>query len=263
MQVHENKIVDLKACIKQRTVKQQRKQNGQYRCTMSGNRLAGFCEILIYDNIHNTAEVFQLYFSTKGLTEHRYLDAEEVQLWDKNKNDTVHITYRQALILLGDAVRQSYKYQRRVKWLQIYDSIHVQRVWQKEYYDYNSCSLDWLLDLQDIVQFITIYLAAIANKDAVLLYDLTASTMKQNISREVYAYSWNHVLEDFNIFNYEIVHVEHDLEENCWNLYVVLCGKYGERNLLSVDVCVKLIVENGRLYLLNEMVMDANHVSGY
>ena len=25
----------------------------------------------------------------------------------------------------------------------------------------------------------------------------------------------------------------------------------------------KLIVENGRLYLLNEMVMDANHVSGY
>lgn len=260
MQVQESKIVDLKACAKQRSVKQQRKLNGQYRCMMSGNRLAGFCEILIYDNIHNAAEVFRLYFSTKGLTEHRYLDAEEVQLWDKNKNDIVNVTYRQALILLGDAVRQSYKYQKQVKWLQNYESIHVQRIWRKEYYDYNSCSLDWLLNLQDAVQFINIYLNAIANKDAVLLYDLTASTMKQNISREVYAYSWNHVLEDFNIFNYEITHVERDLEERCWNLYVVLYGNYGGQNLLFVDLCVKLIFENGSLYLLNEMVMDANHM---
>ena len=228
---------------------------------MSGNRLAGFCEILIYDNIHNAAEVFQLYFSAKGLTEHCYLDMAEVQLWCKNKNDIVHVTYRQALLLLGDAVRQSYKYQKQMKWLQNYESIHIQRIWEKEYYDYTSCSLDWLLNLQDPVQFINIYLDAIANKDAVLLYDLTVSTIKQNISREVYAYSWNHVLEDFDIFNHEIAHVERGLEENGWNLYVVLYGRYGEQDLLSVDLCVKLIFENGSLYLLNEMVMDANHVA--
>jgi hypothetical protein len=207
---------------------------------MSGNRLAGFCEILIYDNMHNTAEVFQLYFSTKGLTEHRYLDAEEVQLWDKNKNDTVHITYRQALILLGDAVRQSYKYQRRVKWLQIYDSIHVQRVWQKEYYDYNSCSLDWLLDLQDTVQFITIYLAAIANKDAVLLYDLTASTMKQNISREVYAYSWNHVLEDFR---YRVATAANKAHPQFNYSMKEKCQEFREKYKFRLNICAQVDIK--------------------
>ena len=259
--MQKNKIVSLNTCIKEREVKQKRKMDGRYQCIMSGSRLMGFCEILIIDGIYNNAEWFQLYFSTNGMTAHRYLDREEVLMWQYHKNDTVRITYRQALILLGDAVRQNYKYQTKTEWSQSHDSLHIQRIWQKEYYDYNNCSVDWLLDLQEPTQFVEAYFDAITNKDAVLLYDIMADVMKQRISREVYAYSWNHVLEELSILDYDMIYIEQSSDCKKWSIYITIYGGYEEVDMLSIDLCLKLVLENGGLRLLSEQVLDANHIS--
>ncbi len=261
MQKQKNNIVSLNTCIKERERKQARKMDGRYQCAMSGNRLEGPCEVLIYDSVGNNAELFRLYFSPKGMTEHQNLDQEEVMVWQHHKNDAARITYRQALILLGDAVRQNYKYQTKAEWSQNHDSLHIQRIWQKEYYDYNNCSVDWLLDLQEPAQFVAVYLDAIGNKDAVLLYDIMADVMKQRISREVYAYSWNHVLEELHISDYEIIYIEQIADKKSWDLHITIYGGYEVSDLLSIDLCLRLILENGGLRLLQEQVLDAAHVS--
>ena len=195
------------------------------------------------------------------MTEHHYLDYEEVTMWRQHKKDKQYITYSQALILLGDAVRQNYKYQTNAEWSYNHDSLHIQRVWKKEYYDYINSSVGWLIKILDPIEFISIYFKAIHNKDAVLLYDMTAVTKKQNISREVYAYSWNHVLEELDISEYKIVYMEQRANEKIFDVYITIYGGYGEVGVLSVDVCLKLILENERLQLLHESVLDANHVA--
>ena len=258
--MQKNKIVNLDVRMKEKALHQKRGVDGQYRCFMAGNRLAGSCEIIIYDVAKNTAELFHLSFSTEGVTGHQYLDKDEMMLWQYHKEDMQGITYHQALILLGDAVRQNYKYQMQVEWSKTHESLHIQRIWKKEYYDYINCSIDWLLQIQEPVQFLSIYIDAIRNKDAVLLYDMMTEEKKCHISREVYAYSWNHVLEEINISNYEILYIEQQTEEKSWDIYIAICGGYGDMATLSVDLCLKLIKRNNRLQLLQESVLDAHHV---
>ena len=265
MQKQENtkrsKILNLQTCTKDRNEKQKRKIDARYRCAMSGNRLAGFCEVLIHDNIYNRAELFHLYFSPNGILKHQYLAQEEVAMWKYHKIDMRFITYQQALVLLGDALRRNYSDQIKDEWLQNNDSLHIQRIWKKEYYDCNNCSINWLLDLQDPIQFVTVYLNAISNKDAVLLYDVAAKQMKQCVSRDVYAYSWNHVLEEIDISQYEIKYIKQNAEGAGWDIYVEIYGGYETTDMLTVDLCLKLILENEGLRLLHEYVMDANYIS--
>ena len=117
------------------------------------------------------------------------------------------ITYRQALGMLGDAVRQNYKYQEKNNWLTRNPSLHLQRVWGNDFYNHASNNLVWMITGQDIKNILQIYLQAIQNKDAVLLYDLLAQQAKPQESRELYAMQWNHVLEELSIFDVDIVEV--------------------------------------------------------
>ncbi len=258
--MQKNKIQNLNSCIEEREIRQKRKLDGRYRCAMAGDRLAGPCEILIFDSMHNNGELFQLSFSANGMTTHQYLDPEEVVLWRQHKNDAMSITYRQALTLLGDAVRQNYKYH-TTQWSQTHDSLHIQRIWEKEYYDNNKCDVNWLLHLHEPMQFVAVYLDAIANKDAVLLYDIMANEVKQHVSRDVYAYSWNHVLEELHVSDYDIVSIVQSADQKSWNLYIAIYGGYEASHMLSIDLCLKVIWENGSLRILNEYVLDATHVS--
>ena len=124
-----------------------------------------------------------------------------------------------------------------------------------------SSSVQPPLDLQEPAQFVAVYLDAIGNKDAVLLYDIMADVMKQRISREVYAYSWNHVLEELHISDYEIIYIEQIADKKSWDLHITIYGGYEVSDLLSIDLCLRLILENGGLRLLQEQVLDAAHVS--
>ena len=60
-----NKVIDLNMCIKAKNMQQSQKLDGRYQCAMSGNRLEGFCEVLIYDRIQNNAELFHNIFACK------------------------------------------------------------------------------------------------------------------------------------------------------------------------------------------------------
>ena len=255
--MQKNKVIDLNMCIKTKNMQQSQKLDGRYQCIVSGNRLAGFCEVLIYDRIQNNAELFQLQFSSNRMTECWCFDKEEVLLWRYHRTDTQSLIYHQALILVGDAIRQNYKYQQQEDCSQLYASLHVQRIWEKGYYDYVNYRVDWLLKLGNPEQFVTAYLKAICNKDAVLLYDMTASTKKYNISREVYAYHWNHVLEEIKMGSYTLTdskQLTNDEEKMC---YLTICGEYANGKQLLIDVCLHLVYENGSMRLQEEHILEA------
>lgn len=262
MREQENKTVDLNRYIRMHHLKRKRQQEGRYQCILAGNRLEGACDVVIYDYVQNYAELFCMHFSEDGVIGHHYLGEEELAAWKYN-HEVVGISYLQAITLLGDAVRQNYKYRTQDVWPVIYDSLHIQRTWQKEYYDCESCSLHWLLQGMDLISFVEVYLKAIGNKDAVLLYDMLAEEKRYGISRELYAYSWNHVLEEVQILNFEIVYIEPCTGQNGCNLYLTLCGVHEENGLMSIDMCVKIIFEDQRYHLFHEQVIEANHISRY
>ena len=49
------------------------------------------------------------------------------------QRERMTIPYQCAIILLGDAVRQNYKYQTQAAWSKMRESLHEQQIWQKEY----------------------------------------------------------------------------------------------------------------------------------
>lgn len=258
MRKDEHKTIYLNEYIKLHRVQPKYKQEGRYRCLMSGDRLEGFCDVLIYDFVQNRAELFCMRFSKTGVTEYYCLDEKEVAIW-KSRNIIRRITYLQAMTLLGDAVRRNYKYQPQLAGQNWSESVHVKRSWQNDY-DYNRCSLLWLLQGLELTAFVSVYLNAICNKDAVLLYDMTAESQKHKTSRELYAYSWNHALEDVRIFSFDIDYIEQCPGEEACNLYITVYGSSQDNELLSIDLCLKLASEGQMLHLLHEQVLEANHI---
>lgn len=256
MMTSSDKMVHLDTYTQRKNMK---KQKNQYQCMMAGDRLQGQCDVLIYDRYQRIAEIFYLQFCMEGVTQYQHFDEMEKALWVK-KTDAVEITYEQAMLLLGDAVRLNYKHQEKTEWIELHSSLHIQRIWQKEYYDAIRCDLSWLLDIRDPIEFVEIYLKAISNKDAVLLYDLTAESAKQYDSRDVYVYSWNHILEEFeDIFVLEMrTNFVERREQTYLNVYVVLSGRQLGMEIVGVDMCLQLIEENGWLRLFLDEVLEVH-----
>lgn len=73
--------------------------------------------------------------------------------------------------MLGDSVRQNYKYKTNTGWIHAHTSIHLQRIWDSEIYNHKNNNLKWALFQQDELTILKTYLCAISNKDAVLLYE--------------------------------------------------------------------------------------------
>lgn len=260
MSNQKSKTIYLNAYRKDAVLWQRDEKENRYRCAMAGNRLDGVCEVLIYDRYQNCAELFLLYFSPDGLKAHRYLEREEADLWLMRREKQI-IPYPCALRLLKDAVRQNYKYQTPAAWLQNYESLHARQIWQKQLED-ETRNLDLFLQQLNPEQFIEVYLNAIGNKDAVLLYDMQAAVKKHHVSRELYAHSWNHVLEELTITDFSMTCVAQNLDGKSWDIYLTVYGGYQDAEPLSVDLCLKLIRENGYMRLLYEHVLDACHISG-
>lgn len=240
---------------------QMRREHDRYPCKLSGNRLEGNCELLIYNPYQRTAELFFLWFSPNGATTVQYLQEEEVMLWFV-RHTACEISYAQAMLLLGDAVRRLYRERGAGNPLcETHDSIHVQRAWQGAYDSAEERSLAWLLCEESFVSFIKCYFQAINNKDAVLLYDMMAEAARPLQTRELYAYNWNHVLEEVTIVDFAVAERKKIPGEQRWEYYLILCGQTAEGTLLSVDVCLHLVRENGYVRLWEEQVLEASHIA--
>lgn len=233
----------------------------QYQCMLSGDRLDGYCELLIYNCYQRTAELFTLCFSPGKQTTLQYFQEEEVVLW-KQSRAVCHISYHQAMTLLGDAVRRVYQEQgAKNVWSAAHASIHIQRIWQNAYYNSVQSSLAWLLKERDYTSFIKQYFHAVNNKDAVLLYDMMAENKRKAIGRELYAYNWSHELEELRINDCIVLHSEKLATTETWAYYVTICGEYPSGELLLVDICLYLVLENGSVRLQEEHVLEANHTT--
>lgn len=236
----------------------QKEKNIGYQCFATEDRLAGFCELLICDAGMQSAESFSLKFNPEGLTRHRYLHSEqEANAWLQDKSCT-EITYLQALGLLGDAVRQNYKYKDEYP-LQQAHSVHLQRIWDDNYYNGQS-NLYWMLSCQDEMTILQTYLCAVGNKDAALIYDMTVEQERENQSREVYAHQWSHVLENFEIFDFEIMGRITERGKEGRTFFLTVYGELDRYKVLSVDMCLHMVREQGYLRILGERILEARRI---
>ncbi len=231
-----------------------------YVCYVTLERLDGYCELLIRERETGRAECFFLSFSPEGLIRYTSLKPAEVHQWRESR---VHCpaTYLQAIRLLGDAVRQRYKYHKSTDWIPEAKSVHLQRIWQEEYYGEQAGEIGWLLPKQECGAMLQTWLRALGNKDAVLLYDLSASQVQSRAQRSLFAHCWSHALEDFKILGYEV-----DRESilyngmNDYTLFLTAYGNYRGRQMLAVDLRLRLIEEADGFRILQDQVLESRSI---
>ena len=237
------------------TSQKKRKQVG-YECFVTTERLKGHCDLLIYETGHRTAEYFCLRFSPEGLVRYERLH-DRMQIKQRfDTRDCRQISYLQAIRLLGDAVRQSYKYATNTQWIDDIQSVHLHRIWDETYYN-DKEDMDWLLPNQDCADMLQTYFCALGNKDAALLYDMSAATVQAEERRSMYAYNWSHVLEDMHIYDFSVdqLSVNQNGEED-YTLFVTVYGDYAGRQMMEVDLRLRIIRERGDFRILQEQVLE-------
>lgn len=237
------------------------KYDGKYECFITLERLYGYCNLLIYERERNYADWFFLKFSPEGLSRHTTIRTKhKIESWLQERT-TRKITYLQAIRLLGDAVRQRYKYHKETDWIHEEQCIHLQRIWQEQFYSDAVDGLEWLLPKQECAAMLKTYFRALNNKDAVLLYDLSANQIKAAERRSMYAYSWNHVLEDMHIFDFQVDRqsISHNGNGE-YALYITAYGEYIGKRMLEVDLCLRVIQEQGTFRIVQDQILESRSI---
>ncbi len=251
-------LISFQDAVQARKLQNDKKQKTEYgyRCYVTLERLNGYCDLLICRDNMIFGEWFHLSFSPEGLLRHSVLQTTTIGQW-LTEHPHKEITYLQAIRLLGDAVRQQYKYQKSVDWVQGVNSIHLQRIWQSEYY--NDCleEVEWLLPKQSCKDLLHTLFLALSNRDAVLLYDMSAKRVQQTEKRSMFAHIWNHALEGMNILGYEV-----DKQSvfcngaDDYTLFLTVYGANRAKQILEVDVCLRLIEEQERFRIVQDCVLE-------
>lgn len=241
--------------------RRQLQRYGQYECFATLGRLEGYCELLICERGKQRGELFSLSFSQKGMTGYTQLyQRMQIEAW-LDGHECNRITYFQALGLLGDAVRQNYKYRMDSDQIHNNPSLHLQRIWSPEFYNDINSSLSWVLCRQDIQTILRAYLRAIGNKDAVLLYELHAEQSRDGQTRNAYVLRWNHVLEDWCIFDFQILTcIENNKKEEDVTFFLTTYCEGKEQQVISVDMCLRVIREKGYFRILTDRVLEARYI---
>lgn len=240
-------------------VSNKNKKQVEYECFVTTERLKGYCDLLIYENRQKIAESFSLRFSPEGLVRYEKLDTyRQIKEWF-DERDYRDISYLQAIRLLGDAVRQSYKYTQKTEWIEDISSVHLDRIWDAFYYKDEMENMNWLLPKQECVAMLQTYFCALGNKDATLLYDMSAESVQNTERRSMYAYNWNHVLEDMQIYDFCIdrLGVNQNGEADDYTLFVTVYGDYAKRQMIEVDLRLRIIQEQGDYRILQEQVLES------
>ncbi len=262
--MNHNQIISLKNYKTRTGLDSMHSLRGRYHCAMAKDRVAGYCEVLIHDSYQKKVELFCLDFSSDGLVSHQYVRAEEALRW-KQCNRARDITYNQAMTLLSDAVQRSYKntvyqmccvgaWERTNRWERC-ASPHIQWILQEGGNVYED-DLDWMLQSLNPVQFIAVYLNAVNNRDAVLLYDMWVSSKRAQLNRAMYAYTWNHALEELQLSCYKVLYSKMIYKEQTWQFHLCISGERWDKCVLEAEMCIQLIREHGCLKVQEERVLD-------
>lgn len=244
----------------QQVAEKKREQVGvEYECYVTLERLMGYCNLLICEKGQQKADWFFLSFTPEGLLRHTKLHtAQKIRQWLDGRTH-IRISYLQAIRLLGDAVRQNYKYEkgRETEWINEDASVHLQRIWQEDFYNDVPNSMDWLLPKQECAAMLNTYFRALGNKDAVLLYDLSAERIRDAERRSMYAYRWNHVLEDMHIVDFEVDRMSTNRNgEEDYTIFLTVYGAYQGGQMMEVDLSLRIIREQGDFRILQEQVLE-------
>lgn len=232
-----------------------------YLAFVTNTRKDGYCELIICHHHAAVAEQFTLYFDTRGLVKWQ-------QLWGKaeihaalQQKQFAQIHYQQALLLIGDSVRQNYKYGQNLDCIEtIPFSEHLERIWQPEYYQYDADCFDYLNDMS-LQELHTAYIQAIMQKDSAMFYELWTREQRRHGNRELELYHASHVLDDLEIVSFDLECSY--LEENTQNLvqYFVLQAFREPDVLLEMDIALWLNQEGHGYRLCKERILESRLVA--
>ncbi len=232
----------------------------EYCCYVSNERMQGHCELLICEKDETRAEDYILSFSEDGRNSYKVLDAGAIRGWLK-RNEHRRITYLQAIRLLGDSVRQGYKYRKEIDPFSEVESVHLQRIWQEQYYNDREDEMEWVLPHQTFGEMLWTYFRALSNKDATLLYDMSAEPVRNAVQRSMFAYHWNHALEDLWIMGYDVDPKSFCCNgENDYTLYVTVRGNYKVIQTMEADLRMRVVEEKNGFRVLQTQVLEAREI---
>lgn len=73
----------------------------------------------------------------------------------------------------------------------------------------------------------------------------------------MYAYKWAHVLDGLVIFDFEIVDKIIQQERDDFTFFLTVYGEYNSYKVLSIDVCLRIVREQGCLRIRKETILEA------
>lgn len=73
----------------------------------------------------------------------------------------------------------------------------------------------------------------------------------------MYAYRWNHVLEDMRIVDFEVDRMSTNRNgEEDYTIFLTVYGAYQGRQMMEVDLSLRIIQEQGDFRILQEQVLE-------
>lgn len=216
------------------------KTTEKYLAYATKSRCNGYCRLWIISKAQKRLEYFELHFNREGIADYRSIYGKKniERFFDEEHRQ--RITYAEALQLLGDAVRQNYKYGRNVELVEQINSLHLEQSWQQEW---RTCHKSYVLGEKDLSlpDLVTLYIQSIAQEDSSLFYSLLTEE-NQGENRDLYLYNWYHPLEGFIFqkvtiedFYYHVLNRE---------LEVWLLAETNRPDGMSLEVDISLLCSN-------------------
>lgn len=219
----------------------------KYLVYVTRTRQKGYCRLWIIQMQRKHLEYFDLQFNQEGLVDYRSVYGKKNIMTMLGEEKRQRISYGEAIMLLGDAIRQNYKYERHLELVEQIRSLHVERSWQQEWRDKERGDLMGINHLP-LLSMIRLYLQSIEQEDSSLCYDLLTEEMRGE-NRELYLHTWTHPLAGYDVEDVEIASIDgHVLQEEVevWLLAIVIRPD-GKKLETDIGLCCRYTEDGYRI----------------
>lgn len=234
----------------------------KYAAYVTSGRLNGSCLLCIIDYDCKFSENFELNFNCSGLTKY-YSTSGKRQVWNLlNSQEYQRISYQEALLFLGDAVKQNYKYGENLVLVESIPSIHLERCWQQQWTQGNRSHIlnNHSLTPKEVRQ---LYFQSLAQQDGALFFELLTVEEQQKHSRDNYLYIWSHPLEKLVFLHAEMEYMNYDVSTGQIIEYLMVKAKRHDHVILEIDLRLDIIHTHNGYRLVDDWVGEVRKLGNF
>ena len=226
----------------------------KYLAYATKSRCNGYCRLWIISKVQKRVEYFELKFNREGIADYRSIYGKKNMENVFGEEYRYRITYAEALQLLGDAVRQNYKYGRNLELVEQINSVHLEECWQQEWRTKHKSYVlgEKTLALTDLI---SLYIQSIAQEDSSLFYSLMAEEA-QGENRDLYLYNWYHPLEGFIFRDVTIEAVHYRVLTGEIEVWLLAEASRLDGLVLEIDLSLLCLHTDGGYRIKNEKINE-------